>query len=83
MTARRRDHHGPFWRLATRWSGLVPGLRNLVSLELYHITFTNISSPGLTHLFQFLLGPTMKLKRLAVLEKYKDVIDSFYQEQKK
>ncbi|XP_061250667.1 long-chain-fatty-acid--CoA ligase ACSBG1 isoform X1 [Bos javanicus] len=28
------------------------------------------------------LGPTMKLKRLAVLEKYKDVIDSFYQEQK-
>ncbi|XP_019495654.1 PREDICTED: long-chain-fatty-acid--CoA ligase ACSBG1 isoform X2 [Hipposideros armiger] len=29
------------------------------------------------------LGPTMKLKRLTVLEKYKDVIDSFYQEQKK
>lgn len=28
------------------------------------------------------LGPTMKLKRLTVLEKYKDVIDSFYQEQK-
>ncbi|XP_036211334.1 long-chain-fatty-acid--CoA ligase ACSBG1 isoform X1 [Myotis myotis] len=26
------------------------------------------------------LGPTMKLKRLAVLEKYKDVIDSFYLE---
>ncbi|XP_029806057.1 long-chain-fatty-acid--CoA ligase ACSBG1 isoform X1 [Suricata suricatta] len=29
------------------------------------------------------LGPTMKLKRLTVLDKYKDVIDSFYQEQKK
>ncbi|XP_076781372.1 long-chain-fatty-acid--CoA ligase ACSBG1 isoform X2 [Arvicanthis niloticus] len=28
------------------------------------------------------LGPTMKLKRLTVLEKYKDTIDSFYQEQK-
>ncbi|XP_014401743.1 PREDICTED: long-chain-fatty-acid--CoA ligase ACSBG1 [Myotis brandtii] len=26
------------------------------------------------------LGPTMKLKRLAVLEKYRDVIDSFYLE---
>ncbi|XP_061037830.1 long-chain-fatty-acid--CoA ligase ACSBG1 [Eubalaena glacialis] len=29
------------------------------------------------------LGPTMKLKRLTVLEKYKDTIDCFYQEQKK
>ncbi|XP_032197749.1 long-chain-fatty-acid--CoA ligase ACSBG1 isoform X1 [Mustela erminea] len=29
------------------------------------------------------LGPTMKLKRLTVLDKYKDIIDSFYQEQKK
>ncbi|KAM6149572.1 long-chain-fatty-acid--CoA ligase ACSBG1 [Erethizon dorsatum] len=29
------------------------------------------------------LGPTMKLKRLTVLEKYKHIIDSFYQEQKK
>ncbi|XP_007173507.2 long-chain-fatty-acid--CoA ligase ACSBG1 isoform X3 [Balaenoptera acutorostrata] len=29
------------------------------------------------------LGPTMKLKRLTVLEKYKDIIDCFYQEQKK
>ncbi|XP_007470102.1 PREDICTED: long-chain-fatty-acid--CoA ligase ACSBG1 isoform X2 [Lipotes vexillifer] len=29
------------------------------------------------------LGPTMKLKRLTILEKYKDIIDSFYQEQKK
>ncbi|XP_057350692.1 long-chain-fatty-acid--CoA ligase ACSBG1 isoform X5 [Manis pentadactyla] len=28
------------------------------------------------------LGPTMKLKRFTVLEKYKDTIDSFYQEQK-
>ncbi|MEJ1275147.1 acyl-CoA synthetase bubblegum family member 1 [Cricetulus griseus] len=28
------------------------------------------------------LGPTMKLKRLTVLEKYKDIIDAFYQEQK-
>ncbi|KAM9183430.1 long-chain-fatty-acid--CoA ligase ACSBG1 isoform 2-T2 [Dugong dugon] len=29
------------------------------------------------------LGHTMKLKRLIVLEKYKDIIDSFYQEQEK
>uniref|UniRef100_A0A8D1TM07 Long-chain-fatty-acid--CoA ligase ACSBG1 n=1 Tax=Sus scrofa TaxID=9823 RepID=A0A8D1TM07_PIG len=29
------------------------------------------------------LGPTMKLKRLSVLEKYKDIIDCFYQEQTK
>ncbi|KAM8784031.1 long-chain-fatty-acid--CoA ligase ACSBG1 isoform 2-T2 [Rhynchonycteris naso] len=29
------------------------------------------------------LGPTMKLRRLTVLEKYRDTIDSFYQEKKK
>ncbi|XP_022272729.1 long-chain-fatty-acid--CoA ligase ACSBG1 isoform X4 [Canis lupus baileyi] len=29
------------------------------------------------------LGPTMKLKRLTVLDKYKDIIDSFYREQRK
>lgn len=46
MTARYRDHHdGPFWRPATCWSGLVPELWNLVSLELYRITFTDISEP--------------------------------------
>ena len=30
-----------------------------------------------------LSGPTMKLKRLTVLDKYKDIIDSFYREQRK
>nr|XP_055181925.1 long-chain-fatty-acid--CoA ligase ACSBG1 isoform X2 [Nyctereutes procyonoides] len=29
------------------------------------------------------LGPTMKLKRFTVLDKYKDIIDSFYHEQRK
>ncbi|XP_060035530.1 long-chain-fatty-acid--CoA ligase ACSBG1 isoform X1 [Erinaceus europaeus] len=29
------------------------------------------------------LGPTMKLKRLVVLDKYREVIDAFYQEQSK
>lgn len=47
-------------------------------------TFPGFAASRPHSLFPFApLGPTMKLKRLMVLDKYKDIIDSFYQEQKK